>query len=102
MVTLIGTPPNIIIATFRGDALGQPFRHVRLRAGGAVAAIAGLPFVALIGWRLIPQPADDSGAGADPLAELAPYIAELRVPEERRTGSAALRRAGADAAKAAM
>jgi hypothetical protein len=25
MVTLIGTPPNIIIATFREDALGAPF-----------------------------------------------------------------------------
>ncbi|MHA1529284.1 MAG: SLC13 family permease, partial [Alphaproteobacteria bacterium] len=25
MVTLIGTPPNIIIASYRGKALGQPF-----------------------------------------------------------------------------
>jgi hypothetical protein len=34
MVTLIGTPPNIIIATFREDALGEPFRDVRFRARG--------------------------------------------------------------------
>ena len=25
MITLIGTPPNIVIATFREDALGAPF-----------------------------------------------------------------------------
>jgi CBS domain-containing protein len=25
MMTLIGTPPNIVIATFRSDALGAPF-----------------------------------------------------------------------------
>ena len=25
MITLIGTPPNIVIATFRGEALGDPY-----------------------------------------------------------------------------
>ncbi len=33
MVTLIGTPPNIIIATIREDSLGAPFAHVRFRPG---------------------------------------------------------------------
>jgi di/tricarboxylate transporter len=80
MVTLIGTPPNIIIAQIRGDTLGQPFAMFDFAPVGAVAAIAGLAFVALIGWRLIPQPADDPGAGAA-LADIAPYVAELTVPE---------------------
>jgi hypothetical protein len=40
--------------------------------------------VALIGWRLIPN--RDSGVGGDPLAELKPYIAELRVPEGSKAG----------------
>ena len=35
MVTLIGTPPNIVIAAYRGDALGSRLRHVRLRARSA-------------------------------------------------------------------
>jgi di/tricarboxylate transporter len=80
MVTLIGTPPNIIIATFREDALGAPFAMFDFAPVGGVAAIAGLLFVALVGWRLIPT--RDSGVGEDPMAGLEPYLAELRVPED--------------------
>lgn len=79
MVTLIGTPPNIIIATIREDALGEPFRMFDFAPVGSVAAIAGLAFVALIGWRLIPRAAE---GGAGQLDEMRDYIAELTVPEE--------------------
>jgi di/tricarboxylate transporter len=82
MVTLIGTPPNIIIATIREDALGEPFRMFDFAPVGGIAAIAGLAFVALIGWRLIPT--RDSGVGGDRMAELAPYIAELAIPEDSK------------------
>ncbi len=79
MITLIGTPPNIIIATIREDSLGEPFAMFDFAPVGLVAAIAGLLFVALIGWRLIPQPKGD--AASDPMADIAQYIAELTVPE---------------------
>jgi di/tricarboxylate transporter len=98
MVTLIGTPPNIIIATFRQDALGAPFAMFDFAPVGAVAAASGLVFVALIGWRLIPN--RDSGVGGDPLAELEPYIAELRLPEGSKLVGKRLRELEADAAKA--
>ena len=52
LVTLIGTPPNIIIAAFREDALGEPFGMFDYTPVGGVIAIAGVLFVALIGWRL--------------------------------------------------
>jgi len=81
MVTLIGTPPNIIIAAIRQDALGAPFKMFDFAPVGGITAIAGLIFVALIGWRLIPV-REDAGSGA---ADLAQYIAELVVPEESRT-----------------
>jgi di/tricarboxylate transporter len=77
MVTLIGTPPNIIIASIRQESLGEPFGMFDFAPVGGVAAIAGLAFVALIGWRLIPQPeqaAQSGGEGAD-------YVAELTIPE---------------------
>ena len=77
MVTLIGTPPNIIIASIRQDALGEPFKMFDFAPVGGVAAIAGLVFVALIGWRLIPA-RDDASIGESDLAQ---YIAELTVPE---------------------
>ncbi len=79
MITLIGTPPNIIIATIREDSLGEPFAMFDFAPVGLVAAIAGLLFVALIGWRLIPQPKGD--VAADPMADIAQYVAELTVPE---------------------
>ncbi len=78
MVTLIGTPPNIIIATIRHDTLGTPFHMFDFAPVGMVAAMAGLAFVALVGWRLIP---DRSGAAGATDSQLAPYIAELTVPE---------------------
>ncbi len=80
MVTLIGTPPNIIIASFRAEALGEPYGMFDFAPVGGVAAIAGLAFVALFGWRLIPN-RGDSAQGADGLAE---YIAELTVPEDSK------------------
>ncbi|TMM51881.1 SLC13 family permease [Sulfitobacter sabulilitoris] len=80
MVTLIGTPPNIIIAAIREDALGAPFSMFDFAPVGGAAALAGLVFVALIGWRLIPLRGD---AFLQP-EDLSPYIAELTVPEGNR------------------
>lgn len=77
MVTLIGTPPNIIIASIREESLGAPFKMFDFAPVGGIAAIAGLLFVALVGWRLIPA-RDDASTAAE---EVAQYIAELTVPE---------------------
>ncbi|MEQ5826144.1 SLC13 family permease [Sulfitobacter sp. NFXS29] len=77
MATLIGTPPNIIIASIRQESLGAPFKMFDFAPVGGLAAIAGLIFVALIGWRLIPARED---AMIEP-EDIAEYIAELTVPE---------------------
>ncbi len=80
MATLIGTPPNIIIAAIREDSLGAPFAMFDFAPVGALTAIAGLVFVALIGWRLIPQREDAGLNVADP----AYYVAELTVPRDSK------------------
>ena len=80
MVTLIGTPPNIIIAAIRQESLGAPFAMFDFAPVGGIAAIAGLTFVALIGWRLIPARADASISDDD----ISQYIAELLVPERSK------------------
>ena len=77
MATLIGTPPNIIIASIRQESLGAPFKMFDFAPVGGLAAIAGLIFVALVGWRLIPARED---AMIEP-EDIAEYIAELTVPE---------------------
>ncbi len=81
MATLIGTPPNIIIASIRHDMLGEPFGMFDFAPVGGITAIAGLAFVALIGWRLIPNRDD----GSNTVADLAQYIAELTVPDGSKT-----------------
>ena len=83
MVTLIGTPPNILIATIREDRLGESFAMFDFAPVGGVVALAGLAFVALIGWRFIP--AGQNAAGSkNALAEIADYVAELTIPEDSR------------------
>jgi di/tricarboxylate transporter len=54
MTTLIGTPPNIVIAQFREQALGEPFSMFDFTPVGLIVAVAGIAFVALAGWRLVP------------------------------------------------
>lgn len=83
MVTLIGTPPNIIIAAIRQDTLGEPFSMFDFAPVGAVTALAGLLFVALVGWRLIPIKASEKPA-SDTMSDVADYIAELVVPKDSK------------------
>jgi di/tricarboxylate transporter len=85
MITLIGTPPNIIIAEFRGEALGESYRMFDFAPVGLACAVVGVAYVALIGWRLLPSERKSADAGKE-LFDLADYIAEVRVPE----GSAAI------------
>ena len=80
MVTLIGTPPNIIIAAIREESLGAPFQMFDFAPVGGAAAIAGLAFVALVGWRLIPARGDALAAAED----LSAYIAELTIPKKSK------------------
>lgn len=80
MITLIGTPPNIVIAEYRQDALGESFGMFDFAPVGLAVAIAGIAFVSLLGWRLLPERkgALDHGDAF----ESGRYIAELRVGEK--------------------
>ena len=80
MITLIGTPPNIIIASFREQAVGEPFGMFDFSPVGLVTAIVGVLFIALIGWRWIPIHGSGQGAVAK-LFDIQEYTAEVRVGE---------------------
>ncbi|MGD8416695.1 MAG: SLC13 family permease [Pseudomonadales bacterium] len=83
MVTLIGTPPNIVIATFREDALGAPFTMFDFTPVGIVVALVGIVFVVLIGRRLIPLERRQHDSGRE-LEDLDEYLAEVRVSESSK------------------
>ncbi len=81
MITMIGTPPNIIIAEYRNDALGESFSMFDFAPVGLACAVVGVAYVALIGWRLLPAGRSGADAGKE-LFDLADYIAEVRVPDD--------------------
>ncbi|MEJ2258543.1 MAG: SLC13 family permease, partial [Woeseiaceae bacterium] len=80
MITLIGTPPNIVVAEYRGDALGESYRMFDFAPVGLICAVIGVLYVALIGWRLLPAKRQSDNAPKS-LFDIADYIAEARVPE---------------------
>ena len=82
MMTLIGTPPNIIISSFRQEALGEPFHMFDFLPAGAGVALVGIAYMALIGWRLIPQRTGQSSR--EELFRINAYSTELRVPEKSK------------------
>ena len=78
LVTLIGTPPNIIVATYREDTTGEPFHMFDFTPVGGVVALAGILFVALIGWRLVPE-SRRAKMSARELFEIESYLSEAVV-----------------------
>ncbi|WP_421706879.1 SLC13 family permease [Algihabitans sp.] len=81
LITLVGTPPNVVIANLRAEATGQSFAMFDFTPVGLTVATVGIGFVALLGWRLLPerlaaQPRNEER----PLVEIEGYITEARVP----------------------
>ncbi len=80
LVTLIGTPPNIIIANFRRETTGEPFGMFDFTPVGLSVAIVGVAFIALAGWRLIPASRQGSASRREGFG-LDDYIAEVKVAQ---------------------
>ena len=80
LITLIGTPPNIIVATFRAQQGLEPFRMFDFTPVGLGVAVAGGLFIVLIGWRLVPQ--RQGQASREDIFQIENYITEIRIPEE--------------------
>ena len=77
MTTLIGTPPNLIVSAFRAEAGGGTFAMFDYTPVGLAVAATGVVFVALAGWRLVPERKTAGVEGFDTGA----YLTEARVPE---------------------
>lgn len=91
VVTLIGTPPNIVASAIRESRLGHVYSMFDFTPVGIIVALAGVIFVAVGGWRLVPRRADE----LQTLAEASSYQVELRVPE----GSSVAGKFGSDVAQ---
>jgi di/tricarboxylate transporter len=82
MLTLIGTPPNIIIASYREQTATVPFSMFDFFPVGAIIAAAGVLFIILIGWRLIPERKGQSSR--EQMFEIENYISEVKAGEDAK------------------
>ncbi len=78
MTTLIGTPPNLIVSGFRAEAGLDSFAMFDFTPVGLAVAAAGILFVALVGWRLVPKREPQGAAGF----ETGKYLTEARAGED--------------------
>ena len=111
MITMIGTPPNIIISTFRyeeqlnikNEALADPSSEAALYMKtikvdpdsfepsafglfdfspvGASVALVGVIFVVFLGWRLIPKKSLKNPESQS-LFKIDDYVTEIHIPED--------------------
>ena len=77
LVTMIGTPPNIVIATARAEAEGTAFAMFDFTFAGLPVALAGLAFMAMFGQRLLPKRNAQTATGDR--FRLRAYLIEARV-----------------------
>ncbi|MBT2773595.1 SLC13 family permease [Halomonas sp. ISL-60] len=82
LTTLIGTPPNIIISSYRREITGEAFSMFSFSPVGIAVALAGLAFIVLVGWRLTPKRSGQ--ASTDEMFDTANYLVELKVGEESK------------------
>lgn len=80
MTTMIGTPPNMIVAGFRAETASESFSMFDFTQVGLIVAVAGSAFIILLGQRLIPARKQTGVEGFDSGA----YITEARVPQESK------------------
>ena len=80
MLTQIGTPPNMIIASLRAQSSGEPFGMFDFTPVGAGLAAAGVLFIGLTGWRFLPK---RKGETADEdRYQVDDYITEVKVSSQ--------------------
>ena len=81
--TLIGTPPNLIVSGFRTNQAGTSgFGMFEFTAVGLPLTLAGIAFIVLLGWRLVPARTQAAGR-----FDTGAYITEARMlPDSRVVG----------------
>lgn len=77
LTTMIGTPPNIIIALVRQQEGTEAFKMFDFFPVGAVLTIIGILFISFIGWRFLPR--RKGQMSLEDLFHIEDYISEVKV-----------------------
>ena len=79
LATLIGTPPNIIISTYREEVTGEAFSMFDFTPVGGVVALVGILFIIVIGWRFVAK--RKSSVGAD-VFDIESYLFQAKIKKD--------------------
>lgn len=80
MTTLIGTPPNLIVAGFRAEAAQTPFSMFDFAPVGIAVALSGILFTVVFGRWLVPRRTRSDAGSFD----TGTYITEVRISEDSK------------------
>lgn len=76
MTTLIGTPPNIIVSSYREKYLGVGYDLFDFSYTGGLIFLVGIIFIALIGYKLVPI---RKSSTENELFNIESYLAEVKI-----------------------
>ena len=79
LVTMIGTPTNVIIASYRKEISGEMFHMFDFAPVGGVVALSGILFMVIIGWRFVKVRKTDAGSS---LFEIESYLFETKISKK--------------------
>lgn len=81
-ITVVGTPPNIIISSFRENEMGIGYAMFDFASVGLTISVIGITFIATLGWKLLPL---RKGAGsAARIFNIEAYTTEVKVTDNSR------------------
>lgn len=86
-MTLIGTPPNLIISGIRASEGLGGYKMFDFTPVGAAVTAVGLVFIILLGWRLVPK---RKHAGTEGF-ETGAYVTEVLIPNGSKADGMKLR-----------
>lgn len=81
MITLVGTPPNLLASQLRERLDGHRFAMFDFAPVGLAITAAGLLYLVLVGWRLLPR-ARNGQKSADEMFEVGDYVTEAEITEK--------------------
>jgi di/tricarboxylate transporter len=82
MNTVIGTPPNIIIAQYRQEYTGVSFNFFDYSLVGLAVSILGILFISLVGYRLVKV--RENTEDTTRLIDLKNYLFEVTVKDDSK------------------
>lgn len=87
LVTLIGTPTNLVVAGFRESTGMGSFSMFDFSPVGVAVAVAGIAFVGIFGWRIVPTRKQSESESFD----TGTYLSEVRIVSGSKAESKSLR-----------